>query len=206
MSAHLQVLKTIFETLDKDLQRAMLWTFNSLLKPHYVKQPNEIDETDDVLIALRKREARKDALISSMRNDGIQTWQDFEILFYQHVERGVSDSFLVTGLLDVIDSDLKFLNNAPLPEFLERNAKMIEWIRGKLEEEPVENHEKWEEMLAVMEQAREDAPTSHKANRDRYMHWRAVAGDRLDMPRIHGAWEDCIIEDSKGSTWHEDWL
>ena len=200
MSAHFDVFEEIYDQASLDLKKHIVAVASRFFiepEPDYSKlMPND---DDDALTALNKKEQVREVLMEHVANRK-HDWNSLNGQMLAANNHGkVRDSFLVTSVILALEHHFKYMCAKPLDQGKAENADLIGRLKEKMAADSPENKDKWLGMIEVAEKTRESMDEAHAQNTARYEEWRSIAGERADMLRLLGGWDDCFYKDSKES-------
>ena len=154
----------------------------------------EDDPADDVLTALRKRDARE-----RVRQDrhGLWTYDEFMRRLYDLRQAGLGEPWAVTSLFRTIEDDLAYYLRDDGPKITTEEA--LAELAAKRDADHPENRDKYDDLMEMMRGRDARLEEFMARNKALYDEWRRLAGERVDTPTVAGSWPDCAEDDYRNS-------
>ncbi len=179
-----------------------LFAMDLCLSPHPISWPEmEPDASDDPLTAFNKEEKRRDTKLKDRPDVPKGEWKEILRTVHLHIDNGISEAFLVSSLILMVDDTLKHMADEEIYWQGVENARcVLEGLEEEKRQDNVENASHWDHIMKPLRSTPERDVANLKQRQDMYQEWRSIPflDDLLKKHRIFGHWENVLIAKALG--------
>lgn len=193
MGCHLETFKKIIDACPEELRHAVLLSCTLALEQHPISKPSGPDIGEWSLKSLREQEMRSRTKLKDLPDFPQGTWEEVADCIDALAALGVSEGFIVTSLVEMMDANLHYYaDEAEFERGLANERRALEEFKRKKADDSPENAAMWDHVMEPFMASRSNPRARLEEARENLQVWRRIASDRLAMHRINGLWPDCI--------------